>query len=249
MKYDPTRTRMLREQYSKQLTSLYSKFGKQIIEPLTKFVQLQQQSKMQKKSMAVNFNIDKMLEISIEKNINQPSKKIISVNITQAYKKGARDAKGKIPKENEPLTPNERLTPVDYEVIILLQENNYNRIKDCSNAMKNAITYSCTKGVMNGWGADKIAYEIRNNIEGNSNMGIIRAKMIARTEIITAYNQGAETQYKAAGLTRKQMIWITAIDERTCDECIGNDEKTIDEIGELPPVHPNCRCSIAPNPD
>jgi len=249
MKYDPTKTRSLREQYSKQLINLYSEFGKQIVEPLTMFVQLQQQLKTKKKTMAINFNINQILEISIEKNINQPSKKIILKNIVQAYKKGSKNAKNKLPDENKPLIPSERLTPIDYEVITLLQENNYNRIKDCSNSMKDAITYSCTKGIINGWGADKIAYEIRNSIEGNSNMGIVRAKMIARTEIITAYNQGAETQYKAAGLTRKQMIWITAIDERTCDECIGNDEKTIDEIGELPPVHPNCRCSIAPNPD
>jgi len=39
---------------------------------------------------------------------------------------------------------------------------------------------------------------------------------------------------------------ITAIDERTCDECMALDgtEHTFDD--ERPPAHPLCRCAVAP---
>jgi SPP1 gp7 family putative phage head morphogenesis protein len=139
--------------------------------------------------------------------------------------------------------------PIDYQALILLQEINFNRIKDCTQAMQDAISYSCSKGVMNGWGPERMAQEIRRCIDGNQNMGIQRARTIARTEIISAYNAASETRYKAAGLTRDKMIWITALDDRTCEICAPRDGKTIAEIGEIPAAHPNCRCCIAPNPD
>jgi len=134
------------------------------------------------------------------------------------------------------------LTPLDWESLILLQDINFNRIKDCTLNMQNAITYSCNKGVLEGWGANKIAYEIRNNVDGNQNMGIVRAKMIARTEIINAYNQGKMNMYRQAGLT--QYEWLTALDERTCEECTELDGKVFDiGNGQVPPIHPNCRCT------
>jgi len=245
MQIDPTRTKMIRIQYERQLTSLYKYFAKKHIPRLIQAViEEQQKHKNQKHSMGITDDVDKYLDIRINGYILTPSKNITKHNITEAYTKGVKKANKDL-QRGDSLIPLHELTPGDYEAITNLMEINFNRIKDCTTNMKNAITYSCTKGVMNGWGSDKIAYELMHNVEGNNNMGIVRARMIARTETINAYNTASETRYKSNGYTRKDMVWITAFDERTCDECVGNDEKTIETIGEIPPVHPNCRCSIA----
>jgi SPP1 gp7 family putative phage head morphogenesis protein len=90
-----------------------------------------------------------------------------------------------------------------------------------------------------------------------------RAMTIARTELATAYNQGAYNGTRQAqaegylGIVKK--VWLTADDERTCDICNGLDGEAVDmdsdfsyQKGKLgfgtaliPPAHPNCRCSIA----
>ncbi len=78
-----------------------------------------------------------------------------------------------------------------------------------------------------------------------------RAERIARTELITAYNQGAFDTYEQSKLV-DQVKWITAEDDRVDEECAQNDGKIVD-LGDTfpsgvsqPPVHPNCRCDIVP---
>jgi len=82
-----------------------------------------------------------------------------------------------------------------------------------------------------------------------------RAKMIARTEIQIAQNQGRYEGWKQAsaeGLVdpASQKMWITAKDERTCDICAPLDGEIVPWNGvfsvgiEAPIVHPNCRCAM-----
>lgn len=86
-----------------------------------------------------------------------------------------------------------------------------------------------------------------------------RAQTIARTETMTASNQGqleAWEQAKEAGLLSggEQKEWIVTPDDRLCPICepmdgvnVGLDEKFVVNGEELdgPPAHPNCRCTIA----
>ncbi len=90
-----------------------------------------------------------------------------------------------------------------------------------------------------------------------------RAKMIARTEMVWAYNMGqidAVREYTANGWIPDNMLivkeWFTSPDERTCPWCnalngviVGIDgtypgmtEKVPNTFA--PPAHPNCRCAI-----
>lgn len=82
-----------------------------------------------------------------------------------------------------------------------------------------------------------------------------RAQTIAETEMAFAYNAAADAVvqqnikdgYFDSGV---QKYWLTAADERVCDECGALDGETvpIDEpfsIGvKLPPAHPRCRCAV-----
>jgi len=78
-----------------------------------------------------------------------------------------------------------------------------------------------------------------------------RAIKIARTETITASNQGALQAYKQSNVIEKKE-WYTALDERTCDECYALHQEVV-ELDEnfsggvsAPSLHPNCRCTILP---
>jgi len=243
MIHDPTRTKMLRQQYSKQLIKLYRNFGRNIIPVLIDYVQNRQHKKSIRQLHGTPF--DDWLDFQITDHITNPSENVIQRNIKLAYQRGKQGARNKL----IPIEIAENMTPLDWMALDEIEYINYNRIVDCTNSMKNAIKYSCSRGIMEGWGAQKIAYELRNNVTGNQNMGITRARMIARTEVINAYNTAARKTYEQAGLTEKQMIWITSFDERTCPVCSGYDEKPLSEIGEYPPIHPNCRCSIIPKPE
>lgn len=98
-----------------------------------------------------------------------------------------------------------------------------------------------------------------------------RGYMIARTELVFAYNQGSlygVEQAQAQGLMGDVVkIWCTAEDERTCEICSGLERESkaaIEEYGGIglrddfdfktklnnigikrtPPAHPHCRCSV-----
>ncbi len=83
-----------------------------------------------------------------------------------------------------------------------------------------------------------------------------RAMTIAETEMAFAYNAAADEVVQqsikdgvfAPGVKKR---WLTAYDERVCDQCGAIDGETVDidapfSIGvQLPPAHPRCRCAVA----
>lgn len=86
-----------------------------------------------------------------------------------------------------------------------------------------------------------------------------RSRTIARTEIMTALNEGARESWREAkgdGLLSAEAVkeWIVTPDEKLCPICapldgvqVPLDEDFETENGSLPgpPAHPNCRCAQA----
>ena len=74
-----------------------------------------------------------------------------------------------------------------------------------------------------------------------------RAELIARSETMRAYNQGAIKFEKQIGVVK--LTWLTAGDERTCPECGPLDGREY-RIEKMPsqPLHPACRCTHVPAP-
>jgi len=70
-----------------------------------------------------------------------------------------------------------------------------------------------------------------------------RAKMVARTEVIAASNEGALQGYEQEGIIKAE--FYPAPD--ACDECLSYvGEYPIEESHGIIPVHPNCRCVWIP---
>ncbi len=71
----------------------------------------------------------------------------------------------------------------------------------------------------------------------------VRAKRIARTEILQASNEGNRQGFKEFGIEQEE--WLTSRDERVCDICDPMDGEVfpIDDFPTPPAsTHPSCRC-------
>lgn len=80
-----------------------------------------------------------------------------------------------------------------------------------------------------------------------------RTETIARTEILTASNEGRKAAWQQGvqqGFIRNDWVkrWSTEFDARTCDECAPLDGETVPVLSDFPwgdpPLHPNCRCTL-----
>ena len=73
-----------------------------------------------------------------------------------------------------------------------------------------------------------------------------RSQRLVRTEMSHIYNTAAAERYKDAGCIGYE--WLTAKDERVCVDCADLDGKffPIGNEEDLPPLHPNCLCTIVP---
>jgi len=82
----------------------------------------------------------------------------------------------------------------------------------------------------------------------------LRAERIERTELAKAYNWSSHETMKdliRRGLIKEPIrVWETAGDNRVCSVCSGNDgikvkmEEAFPTGHSMPPIHPNCRCTI-----
>lgn len=87
--------------------------------------------------------------------------------------------------------------------------------------------------------------------------GPVRAEMIATTEITRASSEGeaAAVDRLAEQGVQMRATWLTREDEKVCPICGSLDGTQADDSGtftsedgddyDMPPAHPNCRCSLA----
>ena len=75
-----------------------------------------------------------------------------------------------------------------------------------------------------------------------------RLEMIARTEILRASNNGTAAIYEQNKDVLSGWEFLTAKDDRVCEICAPEDGKryAFDDTANQPPLHPNCRCDMAP---
>jgi SPP1 gp7 family putative phage head morphogenesis protein len=90
-----------------------------------------------------------------------------------------------------------------------------------------------------GESSQQIGDAVAQVIQSESHRGTV----IARTEIMRAFNKMAEQRYDNAGLKK---IWLTARDPKVCEMCEPLDGQDLEEINMHPPAHPLCRCTIIP---
>ncbi len=123
----------------------------------------------------------------------------------------------------------------------------FTELEGITRAMDQQISRVLAQGLIDGKNPRELARQINDRVD---KIGLTRAKTLARTEVISAHHQAMMQEYRAAGVAGVsiQAEWLTAGDDRVCAECAALEGKifTLDEIQNLIPLHPNCRCIALP---
>lgn len=198
-----------------------------------------------------------VLRIASEGIFNVLKRLYIDAGITYGAKVRADLVKEPQVKARMPIGFNERMIQLlkDYYLTDIL-----NTSEGITQTTRELIQEVLQKAEEQGFGIDWIVSELRN-----TELSSIRARMIARTETVTAANKGAMLAAKDSGI-KLNKIWLAANDNRTRrdhhqvdDHVVGYDDKFI--VGGYPMDQPgdrgsggnptpakeivNCRCSVA----
>lgn len=130
-----------------------------------------------------------------------------------------------------------------------LKTNALNHAKSIVATLKDEAKSRILAGLKEGLGSEDIASTLSDFFDSQSSW---RALRIARTEVISGYAEGSIEGYRQSGIVQMKR-WITASDDKVDDECAQNEldgpislDASFSSGVDAPPVHPNCRCVIAP---
>lgn len=180
--------------------------------------------------------------------------------IDQAARKGSGDAlahvKRRRPKLHDQLLLDARARggplhagfgPASQDRIELLKSKTFDNLVGIDDAMSLRISRELADGMSEGLSASALARELADSID---EIGVSRARTLARTEVVGAHAEGALNSYEEAGVegVEVEAEFTTAGDEAVCPLCedLEGEVYTIDEARGVIPVHPNCRCAWVP---
>jgi len=127
-------------------------------------------------------------------------------------------------------------TPADDLLLATLMEGVNKYLTDWTSDIRTEAAEAIAEHA--GESSQQIGDAVAQVIQSESHRGAL----IARTEIMRAFNKMAEQRYDNAGL---EGTWLTAHDAKVCELCEFKNGKSTQEVG-VPPEHPDCRCTIVP---
>jgi SPP1 gp7 family putative phage head morphogenesis protein len=266
-KSDPTKTLMIRNKASKEIDRRFMSIRKFVrdsiyigklvtnvnqrfsLVPIRDYDYLRDNDKIDAFNKDLQEIVNKEI-LGIEDGSIKPNNYWLDTYIGDAYDKGARKTRviaergiynlAKLPNYS-PL-----LNPAHLERAEFLYTRSFNDMKGVTDTMRSQMSRVLSEGMIKGENPKNVA---RAMIDRVDSIGINRAKLIARTEIVESHNQAsikeAELLQKETGVVIN-MIWIGAEDarERATHNQRNNNIYTPDDalllIGE-----PNCRCSVS----
>ncbi|MDD3631052.1 MAG: minor capsid protein, partial [Bacteroidales bacterium] len=154
-------------------------------------------------------------------------------------------------------------TPVHLERVAQMFLRNYENLKGITSDMSKQLANALSEGFINGLSPRDIAKNLVELIEKGKMADISikdklgrtistkrRASLLARTECIAAHINGAVEECLRMGYEKGQIFaeFIAGYDDRVCDECarLHMEVFTLEEIRNMIPMHPQCRCTFVP---
>lgn len=193
--------------------------------------------------------------------------------IRTAYKKGVQHAERALRRQGVEIQTEEvqnifRL-PVHRDTLQTLFTRNYRLLEGITTDMDEEISRILTQGFAEGRNPNRIASQIDSAVD---DIGIQRARTLARTEVINAHSESTIRRFEQAGVedVRIRAEWSTAGDRRVCPICKALSAQGVMSIETVksgtfdfepgeneqpslagkyprkPPAHPNCRCALLP---
>lgn len=153
--------------------------------------------------------------------------------------------------------------PMHVDRLGVLYTRAFNDLKGITDAMDTQISRVLVQGLADGDGPRLIARKLSATVGGTSKTGLgiedslgrfipaeRRAEILARTEIIRAHHHGMMQEYRNWGVegVEVQAEFRTAGDDRVCPDCeaLEGQVYSLDEVQNLLPLHPMCRCIALP---
>lgn len=137
--------------------------------------------------------------------------------------------------------------PIHADAVGLIYTRVFRDLKGITDAMDTKISRVLAQAMIEGKGMEATARAITKEVE---NIGIIRARVLARTETIRAHATATLNTYTELGAEGVTIMseFATAGDAAVCPKCeaLEGTEYTIQEAHGIIPVHPNCRCAWLP---
>lgn len=153
--------------------------------------------------------------------------------------------------------------PIHADRVGMIHTRVYTDLRNITNVMEAEIADELANGLIEGRSPTYIARRLVNRIEkGSGTLAIVdergtvrmralqRARILARTEVISAHHAATINVYREAGIEGVRVLaeWATAGDDRVCDDCLDLEGHVfrLDVIDQLIPLHPQCRCVALP---
>ena len=179
--------------------------------------------------------------------------------IDHSYQQGIRRARAELRAQGEFVPSFEGLPPGVSQVqaafnqpfhldrVGLIYNRVYSDLEGISREMDKQLTRVLADGMASGISPLEMAQNMLDRVD---KIGIHRARLLARTEVIRAHHQANMQEYRNAGIAEVEVVgeWTTAGDSRVCPRCKKLDGKvfTLKAIENAIPLHPNCRCVAVP---
>ena len=174
-----------------------------------------------------------------------------STYIESAYKRGVQQAASQM--RGAGATVDDRWIdaafsrPIHADRLGLAYTRAFEELEGITSAMDQQISRVLATTIAEGRQGTSAAREIARIINGRvDKVGLVRARMLARTEVISAHAEASLNSYEEAGIegVDVEAEWLTA--EGACDLCLeaaDDGPYTLSEARGMIPLHPNCRCS------
>lgn len=183
----------------------------------------------------------------------------INTYIWTAYQKGLARARMELRAEGYENIPTFMMTddfissplfhaPFHAESLALSFTRTFTDLKGITEAMDVQISRVLAEGMAEGQPAREIARRINKKVDG---IGIVRARVLARTETVRAYNEAQLNDYEGMQDIIEESIlvqWWTSRDERVRHPRHTSRHAKIYRIEDARKLlgEPNCRCSVLP---
>lgn len=195
--------------------------------------------------------IDQGVLESVDRNGNPVDPTWQNAYIRAAYEKGANGAAAAVGTALPGVSTVSGgffFAPVHLSALELLFTRNFEALKDITDTMASRISRVLTQAFAQGLSPVQIAKQLKDTVDG---IGLVRARTLARTEVIHAHAQATLNVYEQMGIEEvgvvPEMDWTTAGDAVVCSRCLAGAKAgpyTIKQARRLIPQHPNCRCSF-----
>lgn len=258
---DPSKTLVIRNRASREITVRFSKIKKFVRDSIftggliTNIVAPRQYEFLRDKDKIAEFN--RFLQLEIDREIfdiavgnAEPKDFWLNVHVGQGYERGAKKARLIAERGIKSIVGipdySPLLNPFHIERAELVYTRVFNDMKNVTDTMRGQMSRTLADGMLQGLNPKTVASNMLDRVD---KIGMTRARLIARTEIVEAHNQASvrETQLlsKETGIKFK-MQWVTSLDGRERPTHrdrhlkLYTEDEVLDLIGE-----PNCRCSVS----